>query len=100
MNPTKVLEIVRISYLLANRKAVVTELDGESEAERDIPGAVAGVPYDRLVAECYRVVADAEERQDLEDRGYAIFQKRDLVLILRQAITEAEQQERTQFARA
>ena len=32
--PTRVLEVVRISYLLANRKAVVSELDGETEADR------------------------------------------------------------------
>jgi hypothetical protein len=88
-HPTKVLEMVRISYLLANRKAVVTEMDPETEAEPDIAKAVTGVPYDRLVAECRRLVADADERQDLEDRGYAIFQKRDLVPILRRAIMES-----------
>ncbi|MGO8933464.1 MAG: hypothetical protein ACLPZ0_11905 [Steroidobacteraceae bacterium] len=88
---SKVLEVVRISYLVANRKAVITELDAETEVEPDIRDAVAGVPYDRLVAECRRLVADAGERQDLEDRGYAIFQRRDLVPILRQAISEAQQ---------
>jgi hypothetical protein len=88
-HPTKVLEVVRISYLLANRKAVVTELDADTELEPDIFAAVAGTPYDRLVAECRRLVADADERQNLEDRGYAIFQRRDLVPILRRAITEA-----------
>jgi len=88
-HPTKVLEVVRISYLLANRKAVVTELDADSELEPDIFAAVAGVPYDRLLAECRRLVADADERQELEDRGYAIFQRRDLVPILRRAITDA-----------
>lgn len=92
-HPTKVLEIVRISYLLANRKAVVTEMDAETELESDIRDAVAGVPYDRLVAECQRLVADAADRQNLEDRGYTMFQRRDLVPILRQAITEAQQQE-------
>jgi len=88
-HPTKVLEMVRISYLLANRKAVVTEMDAETEAEADIADAVAGVSYDHLVDECVRLVADAAARQDLEDRGYAIFQRRDMVPILRRAIAEA-----------
>lgn len=92
-HPTKVLEVVRISYLLANRKAVVTELDEQTEAEPDLREAVAGVPYDGLIAACCRLVADAAERQDLEDRGYGIFQRRDMVPILRRAITEAAHQD-------
>jgi hypothetical protein len=92
--PTKILEVVRISYLLANRKAVVTELDDETEIEPDLRDAVAGVPYDRLVAECCRLVAEANERQILEDRGFAIFQQRDLVPRLRQAVTEADEFDR------
>ena len=88
-HPTKVLEVVRISYLLANRKAVVTELDADTELDPDIVDAVAGASYEHLVAECRRLVADAAERQDLEDRGYNIVQRRDLVPMLRCAITEA-----------
>jgi hypothetical protein len=83
------MEIVRISYLLANRKAVVSELDIDTEMEPDLRDAVAGVPFDGLIAECHRLIADAAARQQLEDRGYALFQKRDLIPILRQAITEA-----------
>jgi hypothetical protein len=89
----KVLEMVRISYLLANRKAVVTEIDAQTEAADDIGEAVAGVPYDRLIDECCRLVVDATARQDLEDRGFAMFQKRDLVPVLRDAIAEAAQAE-------
>jgi hypothetical protein len=86
---TKIMEVVRISYLLANRKAVVSELDIDTETEPDLRDAVAGVPFDDIIAECHRLIADAAARQQLEDRGYALFQKRDLIPILRQAITEA-----------
>ena len=92
--PTKVFEAVRISYLLANRKAVVTEIDPGTEVDPDFREAVAGVPYDRLVAECCRLVADADARQELEDRGYEIFQRRDMVTNLRRVITEAEEQDK------
>ena len=93
-HPTKVLEVVRISYLLANRKAVVTELDAETEFDADLRDAVAGVPSDGLVAECHRLIADAEARRDLEERGFAIFRKRDIVAMLRQAIIEADRFDR------
>jgi len=94
-HPSKILEVVRISYLLANRKAVVTEMDGATEMEPDLRDALAGVPYDALIGKCRRLVGDAETREALEDRGYAIFQKRDLVPILRHAIAEAAQSDRT-----
>ncbi|MGB8842569.1 MAG: hypothetical protein WCC64_16030 [Aliidongia sp.] len=86
---TKIMEVVRISYLLANRKAIVSELDLDTEMEPDLRDAVAGVPFDGLIAECHRLIADAAARQQLEDRGYGLFQKRDLIPILRQAIAEA-----------
>jgi hypothetical protein len=90
-SPSKIIEMVRISYLLANRKAVVTELDDETEAPLDIRDSVVGAPYDGLIDACKRLVADADARQDLEDRGYAAFQKHDMTAILRRAITESAQ---------
>jgi hypothetical protein len=90
-HPSKILEVVRISYLLANRKAVVTELDAETEADADFRDAVAGIPYDQITAECQRLVADQGARRDLENHGHEQFRKRDLVSILRRAITEAAQ---------
>ncbi|MEI9987332.1 MAG: hypothetical protein WDN69_31765 [Aliidongia sp.] len=88
-HPTKILEVVRISYLLANRKAVVTELDEATEFDADLREAVAGVPYDRIIDECRRLVADSASRQALEDRGYRIFQERDMVPLLREVIVAA-----------
>jgi hypothetical protein len=88
-HPTKIMEVVRISYLLANRKAVVTELDDMTAFDADLRDAVAGVPYERIIEECRRLLADDEARQALEDRGYRCFQQRDLIPILRDVITAA-----------
>jgi hypothetical protein len=88
-HPTKIMEVVRISYLLANRKAVVTELDEMTEFDADLRDAVAGVPYDRIIEECRRLLADDAARQDLEDRGFRRFQQRDLIPVLRDIITAA-----------
>ncbi|MEI9987813.1 MAG: hypothetical protein WDN69_34635 [Aliidongia sp.] len=86
---SKVLEVVRISYLLANRKAVVAEMDETTEIEPDLRDAIAGAPADGLAALCRELIEDAERRHALEDRGYDIFRRRDLVPILRRAITDA-----------
>jgi len=66
----QVFEIVRVSYLLANRKAVVSEVAADTEIEADLVDAVAGVPYDGLVAACRRLVADKAARRKLERRGF------------------------------
>ncbi len=88
-HPTKIMEVVRLSYLLANRKAIVTELDDMTEFDADLRDAVAGVPYDRIIEECRRLLADEPARQALEDRGYRRFQARDLIPVLREVITAA-----------
>ena len=66
----QVFEIVRVSYLLANRKAVVSELSPETEIEPDLADAVAGAPYDRLVETCVALAADGSARRKLERRGF------------------------------
>jgi hypothetical protein len=66
----QVFEIVRVSYLLANRKAVVSELSQASDIEPDLQDAVLGVPYDGIVAACRSLLADKGKRRALEQRGF------------------------------
>ena len=66
----QVFEIVRVSYLLANRKAVVSEISANTEIEADLADAVAGAPYGGLVAACRRLVTDKAARRKLEKRGF------------------------------
>jgi hypothetical protein len=69
----KLFEWVRVSYLLANMKAVVSE---ESD---DFPlallGAVRSVPYDRLADACLDLLEDTEERLCYQERGFHLFSK-------------------------
>jgi hypothetical protein len=69
-------EIVRCSYLLANRKAVVTECDHDTEIDEAFRHAMVAVPYDRLVPACVSLIQDAPRRRALEQRGYDIFSQR------------------------
>jgi SAM-dependent methyltransferase len=65
-----------VSYLLANRKAVVSEIDVDTEADTGIRDAVAGVPYQRLVEKCIELAFDGAARRAVADQGFRIFSQR------------------------
>lgn len=77
-----IVEIVRISYLLANRKAVVAECSEDSEFAEDLKTAVALAPYDKLVATCIELVSNEEKRHLLEKNGFEYFTLKNEVNIL------------------
>ena len=62
----RVLEMVRVSYLLANRKAVVTEQSAGLDDEPGLAGAVHSVAYDELAQACRMLVRDDGRRRALE----------------------------------
>jgi hypothetical protein len=70
---SSIFEIVRVSYLLANRKAVVAECHSGTDVDHELRKAVRAVPYGRLVEACLDLVRDEHARVDLEERGYRIF---------------------------
>ncbi len=71
-----IFEVVRVSYLLANEKAVVAECGEATTLEPDLREAICGVPYDSLVDACAELVADAGKRATLARRGFEIFSRR------------------------
>jgi len=78
----KIHEIVRTSYLLANRKCVVSECDADTDIAEDIRAAVVGVPYDKLVETCVALVTDDTRRREVEAQALAIFSRRDQAAML------------------
>lgn len=82
----EVHEVVRTSYLLANRKAVVCEGDGNTEIDADLREAMVCVPYARLVGACVELVQDEARRKALEQRGFEIFSRRDQARMLVDAL--------------
>lgn len=79
-------ELVRSSYLLANRKAVVSECDDDTEIDDDIRSAVVAVPYSRLVATCKELVQDEARRKSVENKAHEIFSRRDQAASLAELI--------------
>jgi len=84
----KIFEITRVSYLLANKRAVVSERGADPALERDLQTGIAFAEYDELVDRCVELVSDDRVRYELAERGYAAFTARDQAAILQRALSE------------
>jgi hypothetical protein len=65
-------EHLRVLYLLANRKAVVTEPGEADELDPELMRGLEVVPYDSLIESCVRLVRNPDARQTLAGAGYNI----------------------------
>ena len=83
---TKVLEVVRLSYLLANSKAIVTEGSPDAAMEPGLADCVLTLPYERLVDGCHSLLQNEAERRRLETRGFHWFSQRKEYDILSNAL--------------
>jgi len=86
---SKIFEIVRVSYLLANSKAVVNECSPQEEIEKGLSEAVLCVPYDSLAASCQSLLHNEQERRSLEQRGFQWFSQRKETDILNNALQQS-----------
>ena len=69
----KVFEVVRVSYLLANRKVVVSERGANRAEEAGYESAVAFADYDQLVPTCLDLLADPAARARRAEAGFEVF---------------------------
>jgi hypothetical protein len=86
---TKIFEMVRVSYLLANAKAVVAECSSGTALEQGLADSLLGCPYDSLVDGCLSLLQNEEERRRLEIRGFQWFSQRKESEILSIALRES-----------
>jgi hypothetical protein len=84
----KVLEIVRISYLLANRCAVLSERGADPAEDEQLAGGVAFAEYHDLVRRACELIEAPEERARLALRGFEIMSARSAPEYLRAALTQ------------
>ncbi len=61
-----IFEVVRVFYLMSNRKAVVAEVSADTTVEWRFLQGLRTAPYEGLVEACAALVADAAGRQRLE----------------------------------
>jgi len=82
---SKIFEIVRVSYLLANGVCVLSE-DGDDPMEEDFRDAVAFSPYDGLVERCLELLANDSLREEYGRRGREFMRERPQEKYLRPVI--------------
>ena len=82
----KIFEIVRVSYLLANAKAVVSDIYPDSYIEEDIAAAVIFAPVSKIAETCWNLLADEDRRTRLERQALDCISRRDIRLFLAAAL--------------
>jgi len=87
---SSILELARISYLLANSKAVLAECNEGTEIEGYLKEAIALAPYEKLVETCIELIKNDKQRQWFENNGFECFSKRKESEILREVLTQLE----------
>jgi hypothetical protein len=83
---SRVFEIVRVSYLLANERCVVSESGNDPELEDPFDGGIAFASYDRLAETCAALIPDTRKRESLARKGFEIFRNMPQAEMLRRAI--------------
>jgi tetratricopeptide (TPR) repeat protein len=83
---SKILEVVRISHLLANGCFVVSEKGGDPDTNREFEGAVVLEDYDAIVDSCVRYLVDAEQRLRIARKGHELMASRRQEEYLAQAL--------------
>jgi hypothetical protein len=86
----KIFEIARVSYLLANRRTVVSERGADPTLESDLDSGIAFADYDELVDRCAELLGDERARRELSDRGYQAFAARDQATIVDRALADLD----------
>lgn len=84
----QVLEIVRVSYLLANRICVVSETGRDPELEAPLADGVAFAPYQDLAQTCVALIGDDLARDQLAQRGFERFSAISQIAQLKAALEE------------
>ncbi len=80
---SSIFSVVRASYLLANRKAVIADL---ASAERDIANGVAFARREDLAAVCGHYLAHPKALRSLEESGFEVISRRDIRPMLATAL--------------
>jgi tetratricopeptide (TPR) repeat protein len=86
----KIFEIARVSYLLANKRAVVSENGADPTLERGLESGIAFADYHELVDRCVELLGDERARRELAERGYQAFSARSQADILHHALSDLE----------
>jgi hypothetical protein len=80
---SKVFEIVRVSYLLANRRFVISESGCDPAEDAEFAAGVVFAEYGDLVEAWATYLGRADERERIAGAGFALMATRDMGAYLR-----------------
>jgi hypothetical protein len=84
---SRIFEIVRVSYLLANKKAVVADLDADTFIEEDVRAGIAFASSGQeLLSACFTLLENDSRRANLEEAGFACIARRDIRDIIQRVL--------------
>jgi hypothetical protein len=86
--PAKLFEIVRVSYLLANRVCVLSETGHDDELEAPFRGGVAFASYGGIVQACFKLLQDDDARARIAEKGFEQMRALSQVDMLRRALSQ------------
>lgn len=86
------MEIVRLSYLLANSKCVVTEESADDGDYEYLHGAISRARYDNLVHTIKTYINDSHQRCLMEESALDVFRRQDYVETVRRALAASDAQ--------
>ncbi len=84
---SRIFEIARVSYLLANKKAVISLVDPDTHIEEDIKSHLKFTNTNDFLKDCRYLIENDLERKKYEQSGFDIFSKRDIREVLANALT-------------
>lgn len=80
---SRLFEIVRCSYLMANRKCIVSEQGNDPDMEKDYRNAIAFAEYNELTARIQYLLDNEPVRRAFEEKAFDTFSKKSQTAILR-----------------
>lgn len=84
-----IFEIIRVSYLLANRCCVVSEIGVDSKTEKFLSEGIAFCSYDSLVQTCLQVLGNEDQQEQLRNRGFELMSRRSQTYYLKNALKQS-----------
>lgn len=70
---SKIFEIVRVGYALANKKAVVSEVSADDGDYAHLRDGIKTVEYDSVVDACSELLTNELERKEISSKGFKAY---------------------------
>jgi len=87
---SRLFEIVRVSYLLANSKCVVSETGADRAIEQQFEPGIAFAPYEKLAETCMRLLQNPASRRETAEAGFACIKAMPQSEYLRRALSSLQ----------